>query len=118
MGGGFLEHLNSKLVEDNNTIIQQLSEKLASFIPGIEKIFYASDGSSAVEVAMKMSVHARQVRGEKRKHFIALENGYHGETVGALSVSDLGLYRKPYESMLMAVTFIKNIPYILNRTDP
>jgi len=106
------------LANSTNAVIQQLSEKLASFIPGIEKIFYASDGSSAVEVAMKMSVHARQVRGEKRKHFIALENGYHGETVGALSVSDLGLYRKPYESMLMAVTFIKNIPYILNRTDP
>ncbi len=81
--------------------ITRLSQKLTTFMPHLEKVFYAGDGSCAVEVAMKMSLHYRVLEGNTNKtQFIALKNGYHGETSGALSVSDLGLYRTPYRTML------------------
>ena len=96
-----------------------LSEQLAKLSPSLTKAFYASDGSSAVEIAMKMSLHLRQIKGEsKRTHFIALENAYHGETLGALSVSDVGLYRKPYESALFNTHFISPLPYVASTQDP
>src|SRR3990167_6262393 len=89
------------LANTTHEIIEQLSEALTQLLPALNKVFYASEGSSAIEIALKMSVHARQITGEHtRKHFIALQNGYHGETVGALSVSDVGLYRAPYQSLL------------------
>jgi adenosylmethionine-8-amino-7-oxononanoate aminotransferase len=100
-------------------VIVSLSHKLASLLPSLNKIFYAGDGSCAVEIAMKMSVHARQIQGDvKKTKFIALENGYHGETVGALSVSDLGIYRDPYRSMLFETNFLSSLPYVVNVDDP
>lgn len=97
----------------------ELSQALAQFIPNLNKVFYASDGSTAVEIALKMSLHAHQLKGEfKRKEFMALQNDYHGETLLALSVSDLGLYRSPYESILTPVTFIQNVPYVNSTDDP
>jgi len=101
-----------------NEIITLLSEELTNLTQSLKKIFYAGDGSSAIEIAMKMSLHARIVCGEvKKTRFIALENGYHGETMGALSVSDIGLYKKPYQSMLFDVNFISPIPYVLSTTE-
>ncbi len=102
----------------NNTIVN-LSEKLTSLMPELNKVFFASDGSSAIEIALKMSLHAHQITGEpQRTRFLALENGYHGETIGALSVSDLGLYKSPYKSLLFPTTFIRNIPYVTGLDDP
>ncbi len=99
--------------------IVQLSEKLTALMPSLKKVFYASDGSSAVEIAMKMSLHTRQIKGEtNRKKFIALSNSYHGETIGALSVSDMGLYRDPYKELLFDVAFLAPLPYVLTRNDP
>lgn len=100
------------------TIIQ-LSEKLGKLCLGLDKIFYASEGSSAVEIALKMSLHAQQLRGQhQRTEFTALQNGYHGETFMALGLSDLGLYRKPYETHLIQPKFIRNIPYVNSSDDP
>lgn len=100
-------------------IIVQLSEKLALLSPGLDKVFYASEGSSAVEIALKMALHAQQIKGfPERNQFTALQNGYHGETFMALGLSDLGLYRKPYESQLIQPQFINNIPYVSSREDP
>lgn len=83
----------------------------------LNKVFYASEGSSAVEIALKMSLHTRFNQGDlQRKHFIALKNGYHGETLGALSVSDVGLYRKPYEALLFETHFI-DVPYVSGAHD-
>ncbi|AAO90529.1 adenosylmethionine--8-amino-7-oxononanoate transaminase [Coxiella burnetii] len=102
-----------------NEIIVALSQQLAALLPGLNKVFYAGDGSCAVEIAMKMSLHSRIIQGnKKRKKFIALKNSYHGETVGALSVSDVGLYRAPYSTMLFEPYFIESIPYVLNTQAP
>lgn len=102
----------------NDTVVQ-LSEKLATLMPTLSKVFYAGDGSSAVEVAMKMSLHSRKLTSElQRTTFLALENSYHGETIGALSVSDLGLYRDPYAELLFPCHFIKSLPYVNDIDDP
>lgn len=98
--------------------IVKLSARLAKLTANLSKVFYAGDGSSAIEIAMKMSLHVRQITGEVQKtRFIALKNGYHGETLGALSVSDLGLYRDPYRAVLYPTHFISSIPYVFNTED-
>lgn len=107
------------LANTTNENIVLLSEKLTKLIPHCGKVFYASDGSSAVEIAMKMSVHGRIILGENKKtKFIALENAYHGETLGTMSVSDLGIYRSPYDALLLDTHFIRDIPYVNNTADP
>ncbi|MBN8482550.1 MAG: adenosylmethionine--8-amino-7-oxononanoate transaminase [Xanthomonadales bacterium] len=79
-----------------------LAEALVRVAPaGLTRVFYADNGSSAVEVALKMSFHCWRNRGRPmRTKFIALEGGYHGETLGALSVTDVALYRSTYAPLL------------------
>lgn len=74
--------------------------------PPLEKVFYADNGSAGVEVALKMAFHWFHNRGEHRRtKFVALENGYHGETIGALSVGDIPLYRRVYAPLLAEALF-------------
>ena len=69
-------------------------------------MFYADNGSAGVEVALKMAFHYFHNRGEhQRSKFIALENGYHGETIGALAVGDIPLYRRVYAPLLSEALF-------------
>ena len=82
-----------------------LSEELTALAPaGLTRCFYADNGSSAIEVAVKMSFHYwRNVgRGGKRR-FITLANSYHGETLGALAVGNVELYKDIYRPLLMDV---------------
>ena len=96
-------------------VIIDLSNQLLSLFPWLGKAFYVGDGSCAVEVAMKMSLQIRAIAGEpERNQFIALKNGYHGETMAALSLSDVSLYRAPYSAFLFHPKFIE-VPYVLNR---
>ncbi len=83
--------------------IIQLSERLTTLTPpGLDHCFYADNGSSAVEVALKMSFHYWRNRGHTGKtRFISLSNSYHGETLGALAVGDVSLYKETYEPLLM-----------------
>ncbi len=83
----------------------ELAEKLVAITPaGLSRCFYADNGSAAVEVALKMSFHFWQNRNQPRKNkFITLENSYHGETLGALAVGDVALYKKTYAPLLMNV---------------
>ncbi|XOZ35085.1 adenosylmethionine--8-amino-7-oxononanoate transaminase [Halomonadaceae bacterium KBTZ08] len=80
-----------------------LSERLIDVTPeGLNRCFYADNGSSAIEVALKMSYHYFRNTGKPaKKNFINLSNSYHGETLGALALSDVGLYRETYEPLLM-----------------
>ncbi|WP_201353007.1 adenosylmethionine--8-amino-7-oxononanoate transaminase [Hydrogenimonas urashimensis] len=80
----------------------RLAERLCRIAPGgLEKLFFADNGSSAIEVALKMSYHAHLNAGERRPLFLSLTNSYHGETIGALSVGDVALYKKTYEPILI-----------------
>jgi len=82
--------------------IIELSERLTAIAPaGLGHCFYADSGSAAVEIALKMSFHYwRNCGHPQRTRFIGLSNGYHGETLGALSVGDVALYRETYEPLL------------------
>ncbi|HXY95660.1 MAG TPA: adenosylmethionine--8-amino-7-oxononanoate transaminase [Steroidobacteraceae bacterium] len=82
-----------------------LSEELAALAPaGLTRCFYADNGSSAVEVAVKMSFHYwRNVGRPDKCRFITLSNSYHGETLGALAVGNVELYKEIYRPLLMDV---------------
>jgi adenosylmethionine-8-amino-7-oxononanoate aminotransferase len=82
-----------------------LSEALSALAPaGLTRCFYADNGSSAVEVAVKMSFHYwRNVGRTAKRRFITLSNSYHGETLGALAVGDVDLYKEIYRPLLMEV---------------
>lgn len=85
--------------------VVELSEKLAALSKGnLGHVFYASDGASAIEIALKMSHHYWQLNGKpQKKKFVCLENGYHGETLGALAVTDVAIFREAYGSLLQDV---------------
>jgi adenosylmethionine-8-amino-7-oxononanoate aminotransferase len=77
-----------------------LSEKLST-LTNLGHAFYGSDGSNAIEIAIKMSVHYWKNKSQPKKNkIIYLENSYHGETLGALSVTDIKLFRKNYASLI------------------
>lgn len=79
-----------------------LAKRLVAITPdGLEKLFFADNGSSAVEVSLKMSYHYHRNRGESRALFLSLSNSYHGETLGALSVGDVALYKETYAPLLI-----------------
>jgi adenosylmethionine-8-amino-7-oxononanoate aminotransferase len=98
--------------------LAEFGEKMAD-LSGKQHVFFASDGSSAVEIALKLCLHASQLKGKSDKQeFLSLSNSYHGETFATLSVSDTGLFKKPYEGYGLTCHFIKDLPYINNDTDP
>jgi adenosylmethionine-8-amino-7-oxononanoate aminotransferase len=93
----------------------ELSERLARLTPpGLERCFYADNGSSAIEAALKMSFHYWRNKGKNRTKFITLSNSYHGETLGALAVGDVSLYKEIYEPLLMQVITVPS-PDCYNR---
>lgn len=79
-----------------------LSEKLSALTDGeLGHCFYASDGASAVEIALKMSFHSWRNQGHcSKQEFVCLKGGYHGETVGALGVTDVPIFRDAYDALL------------------
>ncbi|MEJ2500117.1 MAG: adenosylmethionine--8-amino-7-oxononanoate transaminase [Campylobacterales bacterium] len=82
--------------------IVRLSERLVGLTPdGLTRCFYADNGSSAIEVALKMAYHYYKNIGKERPLFISLSNSYHGETIGALSVGDVALYKETYAPLLL-----------------
>ena len=73
--------------------------------PGLTRVFYSDDGSTAVEVALKMAVQCHAQRGQpQRTRFLALEGGYHGDTIGAMSVGDPSDFAGPFAPLLWPVT--------------
>ncbi|MHB8534013.1 MAG: adenosylmethionine--8-amino-7-oxononanoate transaminase [Sulfuricaulis sp.] len=90
--------------------VVRLSEQLTQLAPaGLTRCFYADSGSAAIEVALKMSFHYWRNRGEKKRaRFIHLSNSYHGETLGALSVGDVALYKETYRPLLLDVIAVKS----------
>lgn len=136
------------LANTTHEVIVSLSERLASLSPGLSRVFYAGDGSTAVEVACKMALQAAQLSGKAKNpgpagltgvfggatgvfggltgvrggatkaRFMALENGYHGETALTLALGDLGLYKEAYREILPEVAFLRGLPYVESERDP
>ena len=88
--------------------VVELSERLSARTGGaLGHAFYASDGASATEIALKMSFHSWRNRGfEDKKNFLCLEGSYHGETVGALAVTDVALFRDAYAPLIRAAATV------------
>jgi adenosylmethionine-8-amino-7-oxononanoate aminotransferase len=82
--------------------VVELSERLAAKTGNaLGHCFYASDGASAVEIALKMSFHYwRNTNRPEKREFVCLKNSYHGETLGALNVTDVDLFRDAYDPLL------------------
>jgi len=81
--------------------VVNLSERLSA-VTGLGHCFYASDGASATEIALKMSFHYWRNTGKSKKtRFLSLQNGYHGETLGALSVTDVAIFKDTYAPLLL-----------------
>jgi adenosylmethionine---8-amino-7-oxononanoate aminotransferase len=97
---GKLEHV--MLAGFTHEPVVQLSERLAQLTPdGLGHCFYASDGASAVEISLKMSAHYWRNSGQPEKNqFLSLQHSYHGETLGALSVTDVPLFSAAYGPLL------------------
>ncbi len=108
------EYINKKVKEQLESLehvifagfthepIVKLSERLVKLAPqGLNRCFYADNGSSAIEVALKMSFHYFKNLGRIKPYFVSLTNSYHGETIGALSVGDVSLYKETYKEILI-----------------
>ncbi len=97
---GKLEHV--MLAGFTHEPVVQLSEQLRELAPtGLGHCFYGSDGASATEIALKMSAHFwRNSEKPEKSQFISLQNSYHGETLGALSVTDVALFRDAYGTLI------------------
>ena len=82
--------------------VVELSERLSALTGGtLGHCFYASDGASATEIALKMSFHSWRNRGrDKKQDFLCLEGSYHGETVGALAVTDVAIFKDAYAPLI------------------
>ncbi|MCJ8153410.1 adenosylmethionine--8-amino-7-oxononanoate transaminase [Chryseobacterium sp. SSA4.19] len=85
----------------------QLSENLLKLLPANQdKAFYSDNGSTAVEVALKMSIQYSHNHGKGKKKILAFKNAYHGDTFGAMSVSGRSVWTRPFEEMLFEVVYI------------
>jgi adenosylmethionine---8-amino-7-oxononanoate aminotransferase len=97
---GKLEHV--MIAGFTHAPVIELAERLSKIAPGnLGHAFFASDGASATEIALKMSFHYWANRGKPgKRRFVSLEGGYHGETVGALAVTDVAIFRDAYAPLV------------------
>jgi adenosylmethionine-8-amino-7-oxononanoate aminotransferase len=90
---------HSKAIELAERIVKKLPEPLS-------KVFFSDDGSTAVEVALKMSIQFWHNKNENRTKILAIDGAYHGDTFGAMSVGERGVFNRPFESLFFDVDFI------------
>jgi adenosylmethionine-8-amino-7-oxononanoate aminotransferase len=82
----------------------KMAEKLMGILPkNQQKIFFSDNGSTSVDIAIKMALQYHFNQGEKRSKIIALEHAFHGDTFGAMSVSGLSVYNGPFEDFLLNI---------------
>lgn len=87
----------------------ELAEKLLATAPaGLSRVFYAGDGASAVEAAIKMAYQAQAQRGENRPYFAHIAEGYHGDTLGAVSVGGIDLFHSTYRPILLQTKMVSS----------
>jgi adenosylmethionine-8-amino-7-oxononanoate aminotransferase len=108
------EYINSKVKEQLSNFAHtifagfthqpaiNLAKRIVDISPsGLEKVFFADNGSSGIEVALKMSFHYHKNLGKVKPYFVSLTNSYHGETMGALAVGDVELYKDTYSNIII-----------------
>jgi len=101
-----------------NPMLVELCEELSQ-LSGLQHVFFASDGSSAVEIAMKLALQSAILKGQPhRNQFIALQSGYHGETLATSSVSNVCEYKSDRNDSGIICHFLQHIPYVTHTDDP
>ncbi len=121
-------YISSKIIEQSKKLDQiifanfthepavLLCEKLTKILPeNQKKFFFSGDGSSAIEIALKMCIQFWINKGEKKTKFIAIEGGYHGETFGAMSTGGRSIFNQPYSDFLFETEYIP-LPKNENKT--
>jgi adenosylmethionine-8-amino-7-oxononanoate aminotransferase len=97
-----LQH--SSLFNLTNDQAEFLAEKLVKISPGMSKVFYSDDGSTAMEIAIKMAIQYWHNTGNKNKtKFVTLDNGYHGDTIGAMSIGYVPTFFSKFKNILFPV---------------
>ncbi len=96
-----LQH--SSLFNLTNDKAEGLAEKLVKLAPEMHRVFYSDDGSTAMEISAKMALQYWNNIGEKKTRFVSLENGYHGDTIGAMSLGYVPLFFSKFKSALFPV---------------
>ncbi|CUR51720.1 Adenosylmethionine-8-amino-7-oxononanoate aminotransferase [Nitrosotalea devaniterrae] len=96
-----LQH--SSLFNLTNDKAEDLAEKLVKLAPEMHRVFYSDDGSTAMEISAKMALQYWNNIGEKKTRFVSLENGYHGDTIGAMSLGYVPLFFSKFKSVLFQV---------------
>ena len=114
---GKLEH--SIFANTTSAPLVELSEMLCQRIKGVDRVIYAGDGSSVVDMAAKLSlfVHRRHGAAE-RCRFARLQNAYHGESIGAMSVSDVDKYISDFAGLCFKSHCLTGVPYVNGREHP
>ncbi len=83
---------------------EQVAAGLRAIMPeSLTRVFFSDSGSTSVEVALKMALGYWHWRGENRHRIVVMENSYHGDTIGAMSVGERGVFNQPYEPLLFDV---------------
>ncbi len=101
----------------------ELADRITNLLPEhLEKVFFSDNGSTAIEIAMKMVIQYFYNRGEEKSKFLAMNGSYHGDTFGAMSVGQRGYFNKPFEPFFFAVDYIdfptsENEQAILNQAE-
>lgn len=109
-----LSHIaHSTMLGMGNIPAIELAMKLVEITPkGLDRVFYSDSGATAVEIALKMAFqYWLNIGVKKRKTFITMHNGYHGDTIGAISVGDIDIYHQIYHP-LMFQSYVAPYPYI------
>jgi adenosylmethionine---8-amino-7-oxononanoate aminotransferase len=110
-----LDH--STLLGASNPLAEELAERLSRLLK-MDHVFFGGDGASAVEAALKMALHYWQNQGQpQRTHFVRLVDAYHGDTSGAMSVSDIGVFKSRYGAVTFEAYPYAGDPSILQRDD-
>lgn len=89
-----------------NPVATELSERIIGKLPWQQKVFFSDNGSTAVEVAIKMAIQYFKNKNEHRKSIVAFKNAYHGDTFGAMSVSEKGVFNAAFSDFFFDVKFI------------
>ncbi len=97
---------------------EQLAEKLIQKLPeGLNRVFYSDNGSTAVEVGLKMAYQYWVNKNQQRQKFIAFEGAYHGDTFGAMSVGSRSIFSQVFSNMLFEVDFLPFPETYINDSD-
>ncbi|MFZ3073218.1 MAG: adenosylmethionine--8-amino-7-oxononanoate transaminase, partial [Thermodesulfobacteriota bacterium] len=92
---------HSTLLGLSNVPSIELADKLINIAPkGLTRVFYSDNGSTAVEIAMKMAFHYSKIREKKNAKFLAFTGAYHGDTFGTMSVGEIDLFTDRYKPLL------------------